>query len=102
MPSSALQNPVVWTTGLTALAALATFLYTVWQDHRRLKIRFKPLWWGSLSPVDEAGRCPVVFSGWMTARNRGRTPNRLEDVTAGLARHFGTSSDGWASGTHLP
>lgn len=42
MADSPLSNPVLWTTGLTALVARSAVGYTVWQDHRRLKITLTP------------------------------------------------------------
>jgi len=78
----ALKNPVIYTTGATALVALAAFLYTVWQDHRRLRIRVEPLHWNH-APVDLAGpNFRVVCFIRITAFNPGRTPNRITSLTA--------------------
>ena len=80
---SALQNPVLWTTGLTALAALAAFLYNVWQDHRHARIRIEPLRWGHAFPVDhERKKSRIVFTVKVTAHNPGKTPNRLVSFAA--------------------
>ena len=76
-----LRNPVVVTTGLTALAALATLAYNIWQDHRWLRIDLKPVDW-AYSPIDRTGtKFRVDFFFRVIASNPGRTPNRIADVT---------------------
>lgn len=83
MPDSPLRNPVVWTTGLTALVAAATLAYNVWQDHRRLKITLRPLRRGHVFPIDGSRtKSRVVFTVGLIAHNPGKTPNQLLSVRA--------------------
>ncbi|SRR5216684_3566508 len=83
MTDSPLTNPVLWTTGLTALVAAMGLLYTVWQDHRRLRITLTPVRWAHTFPVDAARtKSRVVFIVALHLRNPGKTPNAIVTLTA--------------------
>jgi len=74
----ALKNPVIYTTGATALVALAGLLYNVWQDNRRLRIEFRPTQWSYSRTVDN--KSTLVFYVRVNMFNPGRTPNRITRV----------------------